>query len=147
MEAKLDAMELAGLCGDCDATIQKSIAATSEIQRTPTVNLGDNILLKSGKYGMYVEREGTRKPTRGKTKVSLEEANQILTTETPKSNENVLRFLDAEYSVRKGKYGVYVLHERKGAKPICHNIRKFHESFLECEAQTLIDWVKNISVV
>jgi hypothetical protein len=140
-------MELAGLCSDCDATIQKSIEATAEIQRTPTVDLGENILLKSGKYGTYVERDGTRKPTRGKTKVSLEEAKQILTTETPKSNANVLRTLDAEYSVRKGKYGVYVLHERKGAKPVCHNIRKFRESFLECEAQTLIDWVKSISVV
>ena len=198
MEAKLDAMELAGLCGDCDATIQKSIAAgnlrlapkalmpvcrhpclNAALEReaficgvaasssalatkshinakrlTPAqdpsltraetaVDLGENILLKSGKYGTYVERDGS---TRGKTKVLLEEA---MTTETPKtkSNANVLRILDAEYSVRKGKYGVYVLHERKGAKPVCHNIRKFRESFLECEAQTLIDWVKNISVV
>ena len=149
MEARLDAMELAGLCRDCDATIQKSIDGlpSSTCRGDALVDLGENVLLKSGKYGTYVERNGVRKNTRGKTKVSLDDAKELLDADKTTSDKNVLRVLDAEYSVRKGKYGPYVLHRMGEGKPTCHNIRKFRGSFLECDPKTLIDWVKNVGVV
>ena len=46
-------------------------------------------------------------------------------------------------SVRKGKYGPYVFYKtNEMKKPKFLNIKKFADGFLKCDADVLIDWLK-----
>jgi DNA topoisomerase-1 len=58
-------------------------------------------------------------------------------------NSKILRVLNNEFSVRKGKFGPYVFYKTdKMHKPKFFNIRDFKEGFYVCNVNVLIDWVK-----
>jgi DNA topoisomerase-1 len=110
----------------------------------------EQIELKSGKYGPYV-KWGTNIKSIKDINMPLNEItrNDILDflqkdkTEEVK-NEKILRVLSENISIRKGKYGYYVYYKQKSMKsPSFFNLKKFPDSILDCDANILLDWIKN----
>ena len=86
-----------------------------------------DVLLKKGKYGFYVnynEKNYSLKfLKKDMDEIELEDAIKAITYKN--SNPNVLKVLSDTVSVRKGKYGPYVMIKQEGRKkPIFLNIKK-----------------------
>lgn len=157
---------------------------------------GNNITLKSGRYGLYfecgeikstlkhlnkpadeitmddilpilLEKQREKTVVEYKNELYLENSGvpqdlstiannyrEISTASTssfsslekpPSSNttNTTTRILNADMSVRKGKYGAYVYYKTsKMTTPSFFNIKKFKEDCWDCNAETLIEWVK-----
>ena len=62
------------------------------------------------------------------------------TIRTP--NNLVLRTLNKEFSIRRGKFGPYIFYKRENmTKPQFFNIRKFKEGFSTCDVNVLLEWI------
>uniref|UniRef100_A0A6C0JLD4 DNA topoisomerase n=1 Tax=viral metagenome TaxID=1070528 RepID=A0A6C0JLD4_9ZZZZ len=106
----------------------------------------ENLFIKNGRYGPYVEwgskRESIKDINKPLNEITFDDIISYLSKEDGKQERNVLRVLNGNLSVRKGKFGAYVYYKRKDmAKPEFLNIKKFNEGFLTCDAETLINWV------
>lgn len=104
------------------------------------------IFIKTGRYGPYAEwgdrKESIKAIEKPIDTITIEEITKYLENKTQRVDKNVLRVLNEEFSVRKGKYGPYVFYKRIGTtKPEFLNIKKFNEGFFACEAETLIRWL------
>lgn len=104
----------------------------------------ENLYIKHGKYGLYATW-GENSKAMNSIKKSLEnitfnDVEKVL--ENPEKSANVLRVINDEISVRKGKYGPYVYYKRKDmSKPDFLNIKKFNEGFTYCKPEVLIQWL------
>ena len=102
-----------------------------------------DVYVKLGMYGVYAEW-GENKKTLNSTKkklenITLEDFESVL---TKNSDSNILRTINENISVRKGKYGPYVYYKRKDmSKPEFYNIKKFKEGFTYCKEEVLINWL------
>jgi len=108
----------------------------------------EDMFIKNGRYGPYVEwgekRESIKEIQKPIGEITLSDVENYLSKSSGKTEKNVLRILNDELSVRKGKFGAYVYYKRKDmSKPDFLNIKKFNEGFLTCESDTLIEWLKN----
>jgi topoisomerase IA-like protein len=101
---------------------------------------------------MYIEWNGQSENIKDVKKpfdeVGMDDIVPILDKKKP-SNEvadaNVLRKLNEDMSIRKGKYGAYVYYKRVDMKsPQFLNIKKFPEGYLGCEPNVLIEWLCKI---
>jgi DNA topoisomerase-1 len=109
-----------------------------------------DLYIKTGKFGPYVEwGENTQS-----IKKLLEETNKKIDEITLddikgafddpkfKIDKNVLRVLNKNMSVRKGKFGAYVYYKRSDMKsPTFLNIKKFPEGYAVCKIDTLVKWL------
>ena len=113
---------------------------------------GEQIYLKRGKYGVYVEMGIGESPVRESVSTIKKPMNEITLADVEEHLKKleeketkepaILRQLNNEMSVRKGKFGPYVFYKRLDMKkPHFLNIKKFNEGFFACEASTLIDWL------
>lgn len=110
----------------------------------------EQIELKSGKYGPYVKWGSNIKsikdintPLNEITRSDILDFLQKENTEIVK-NEKILRVLSENISIRKGKFGNYIYYKQKTMKsPSFFNLKKFPESILECDANILLEWIKN----
>ena len=107
-----------------------------------------DLVLKNGRYGYYVEwdtnRESIKEINIPIEKINIEDITEFLNNKTTPENKAVLRELNKSMSVRKGKYGAYVFYQTKEMKkPKFLNIKKCPHGFLNCEAETLIEWLCN----
>ena len=133
----------------------------SDLVAIPKENLGlyneTPVLLKTGKYGAYLEC--------GDFKTSLKEfdipLDQIVlddvihlfgspdkngsdkrTPPAPK-NKSILRQLDADLSVRLGKFGPYIYYKTATrTSPQFFNLKKFQQNPCVCDAAVLMEWIK-----
>jgi DNA topoisomerase-1 len=108
---------------------------------------GEPIYIKTGKFGSYVQWGENRKNIESIKKplqeIRLEDIENLLKGSQNKTENNVLRRLNDDFSVRKGKYGPYVFYQQPNMKkPQFLNIKKFNQGFFNCEAETLIEWLK-----
>jgi hypothetical protein len=107
----------------------------------------EEMFLKNGKHGFYVEWGSNKKSIKNIEKsletLDLKDVVEFLENEkTENKNENILRELTKTLSVRKSKYGAYVYYKKPNMiKPEFLNIKKFKGSFLYCEKQTLLTWL------
>jgi hypothetical protein len=70
-------------------------------------------------------------------------ASSSLEKPTPMNAATTTRILNADMSVRKGKYGAYIYYKTAKMKtPSFFNIKQFKENCWDCNADTLIEWVK-----
>ena len=105
-----------------------------------------DLYIKNGRYGPYVEwgtkRESIKQIEKPLNEITLQDIMAHLSGSSEKTQKNVLRVLNEDMSVRKGKFGAYVYYKTKQmSKPEFCNIKKFNEGFLTCDAETLINWV------
>lgn len=108
-----------------------------------------NVVLKNGRYGLYIEcgeRHETLKDInktfdeiKYEDVISRLDKSKQATTEPEKG---VLRKLNDDMSIRKGKFGAYVYYKRPDmGSPQFLNIKKFSEGYLGCEPTILINWL------
>lgn len=121
----------------------------------------EDVLLKSGKYGLYIEYGENRKTiynTKDSThEITLEDVIPFIrkqqrdldTGEGEEGsqitiNKNILRTIDENTSIRKGKYGSYVYYKtQEMKKPQFFKTNSFKKGLLVCELTELKDWLKN----
>ena len=107
------------------------------------------VWLKNGQYGIYVSwgdnsdtLKSLKKPY---DEIVLEDIVSRLNEKTmvvKKTDENILRVINENLSVRKGKFGGYIFYKRTDMlKPQFFNIKKFPEWFSSCKIETLIQWI------
>jgi DNA topoisomerase-1 len=113
----------------------------------------EDVLLKSGKYGLYIEYGENRKTIYNtkdsKHEITLEDVIPFITKEKDEEKDgsqrtNILRTIDENTSIRKGKYGSYVYYKtREMKKPQFFKTNSFRKGLLVCELSELKDWLKN----
>jgi hypothetical protein len=133
-------------------------------------NLGkykdEDVFLKTGKFGPYIQC-GTKTisiKSLGKQLqyVTMEDAITLLEPEIQESpgahrappapkNPNILRILNSDISIRKGKYGAYIFYMPSDAKkPEFFQLGKMKTKYANMDTNELIKWIGetyNISVV
>jgi DNA topoisomerase-1 len=112
-------------------------------------NLGkyenEDMVLKNGKYGCYVEWGENKQSIKNIEKpienIELKDIIDLFEKEKT-SGINILRELTSNLSIRKGKFGAYIYYKRENMKkPQFFNIKKFKESFRFCEKKKLVEWI------
>jgi DNA topoisomerase-1 len=113
---------------------------------------GHDLYIKTGKFGPYAEWGETTKSIKSLLEetqkrvdeVTLADIEQAFDDPAFKIDKNVLRILNADMSVRKGKFGAYVYYKRADMKkPDFLNIKKFPEGYAVCSIETLVNWLRD----
>lgn len=108
---------------------------------------GTPVLLKTGKYGPYVEWGVTKRSVKldkPLDEITLEDVLPIL---AERKNAAIVREIDDHTSVRTGKYGDYVFHKKPTwKKPRFLKLYDFvklhgHDSYKTCELSVLRKWL------
>jgi DNA topoisomerase-1 len=106
-----------------------------------------DIYIKSGRYGLYLEwgdqKKGCNDFEKPMDEITLEDVKNIVQSKTQNASANVLRILNDNLSIRKSKFGAYAYFKTPSmSKPKFLNIKKFNEGFSFCDAERLIDWIE-----
>jgi len=109
---------------------------------------GRKVLLKKGKYGLYVSCNGKNYSVKHLKKdmerVELADVTPVLSGERS-ANPNVLRMLREDLSVRKGKWGPYLFYKTDAMKkPKFLKLKDFNLNPIQCSKEDLLSWVKDI---
>lgn len=105
-----------------------------------------DLILKKGKYGLYVSWGDNYKSlkelgNRPIENITLEEVKKIL-----EDGSNIIREINADLSIRKGPKGDYIFHKNnKMKKPLFYDIKSFNiekkEDYKTCDIDILKSWV------
>lgn len=117
-----------------------------------------DVFIRTGPYGLYLEWGDVRKSLGTLEEVettiswntfTLETAIEYLEETTKpevdasegESSSNILRVLDSDTSVRKGKYGPYIYYKKTNmARPTFINLKKYPGSVLTGNVDEIISW-------
>ena len=149
-----------------------TLADLAEMSGRELGKYGDRtVVLKTGKYGPYVElgpldKDSSVKDSSGKdesstsgkkddpTRRSLKDIKKpfdtiVLADVLPvieadlAPSRTILRRLTPDLSIRNGKFGPYIFYKtEKMAKPRFYDLRNFENGFGICEKEELIDWIR-----
>lgn len=109
---------------------------------------GADVILKKGKFGLYACWDKNKKSLNN---INIEESNIVLEDvikiieNNKSSNENILREISKEISIRKGKgsYGDYIFYKTsKMSKPKFIKLNKFKEDYLTCPSTDIINFIQ-----
>jgi len=105
------------------------------------------VIIKRGPYGLYVEYEnkkiGIKNVLKSIDEITIDDVIELINADEPdKEERNVLRVVNENTSIRKGKFGAYVYYKRPNMKkPEFYNLKKFKGGYLECEKELLEEWL------
>jgi DNA topoisomerase-1 len=132
----------------------------AELMEIPDDHLGvwqgENVTLKTGRYGAYVEcgekRISVKAIEKPLSEITFDDVLPFLDPEQDPAgagtaalaaNKNVLRVLTPVLSIRRGRFGPYAFYQRPDmGKPSFHSLKGFKEGFAVCNSETLIDWLR-----
>ncbi len=102
-----------------------------------------DLYVKTGMYGLYAEWGDNKKTLASLKKnisnITFEEIEKFL---NKNESSNILRSINENISIRKGKFGPYVYYKTKTMKqPQFFNLKKFKEGFTYCKEEVLINWL------
>ena len=102
-----------------------------------------DLYVKNGKYGKYAmwgeNKKALNTIKKPLDKITLSEVIEVIQNDPSK---NILREINENVSIRKGKYGAYVYYKRKDMeKPEFYNIKKFKEGFTYCDKDVFLEWL------
>ena len=105
-----------------------------------------DLFLKQGRYGPYVEwgdkKESIKELSKPIQEITLQDVVDFLEKPNEKQEKNILRILNEDMTIRKGKFGAYVYYKKKEMKkPEFLNLKQFNEGFMTCQKETLIKWL------
>jgi len=101
---------------------------------------GVDVYVREGRFGKYAEWGDNRKSI--KTSSGVITMADLKKAIEGKANPNMLRTLNDDFSIRKGKHGAYAFYQTKAMqKPQFMNIKKFNEGYGTCQASTLVNWL------
>jgi DNA topoisomerase-1 len=129
--------------------LKKGEYSLEELVEIKSSSLGkhndEEVLLKTGRYGLFVECGEVSKSLKFMKKpieeIQLADVIPYLEGEQV-DGKNVLRVLNACMSIRKGRFGPYAFYKtNEMEKPQFLNIKKFPGMFSTCEKESLIKWL------
>ena len=116
---------------------------------------GYDLVLKKGKYGLYVEWGEKNKSlkcfgNRPKENITYEDVVKIL-DEIPKDGEtsgqtsaNIVRNISENVSIRRGKFGDYIFYKtEKMTKPEFFKLKGFPNDYKSCDKTELTSWIND----
>jgi hypothetical protein len=105
----------------------------------------ENIYIKKGKYGPYIECGEIRKSIKGE-EIALSEAIKLLDQESdkPAKASTIVRKITEEMSVRAGQYGDYIFYKKAAMKtPKFFKLTDdFEHDYKKCDVTLLKKWIK-----
>jgi topoisomerase IA-like protein len=111
----------------------------------------EEMFLKNGKYGYYVEwgenKQSIRTIKKPVEEIVLKDIIELIKEkdkdgEKDEKSSNILRELTNNLSIRKGKFGAYIYYKKLDMKkPEFFNIKNFKGSFTFSEKKPLIEWI------
>jgi DNA topoisomerase-1 len=117
---------------------------------------GYDLVLKKGKYGLYVEWGEKSKSlkcfgNRPKENITYEDVVKILDeipkdgeTNTVSSTANIVRNISENISVRRGKFGDYIFYKtEKMTKPEFFKLKAFPNDYKSCDKSELTSWIND----
>ena len=132
------------------------IMADQMPEQNPSRLLGkyknEDLYLKSGKYGKYVQwGKGERVSLKGDfvdidiDKIEYTDVLRYLERDgllDAKKPIGLIRQLDKDTSIRTGKYGDYIFYKPPRAKdPVFYKLAKFSGNYKTCESAILLKWI------
>jgi DNA topoisomerase-1 len=70
--------------------------------------------------------------------------NNIHGTRAPPINKNILRIINTDMSIRRGKFGAYIYYKTSEMKePKFLSLAKFKKGFINCNIEELKSWIQN----
>jgi topoisomerase IA-like protein len=118
------------------------------------IHEGHTLIVRVGPYGNYIDwnsqKISIRSLEKGMADIQKEDLLPFLLTFSTSSlkkdslteNKNILRIINSDLSIRKGKFGAYIYYKTDGmSKPTFYNIQKFKESYHHCSPEVLITWL------
>jgi len=108
------------------------------------IHKGKQVLLKSGKFGLYIaygeESKSLSQLTKDECDIELRDVIPYLEITR---NKNILRELTNNLSIRQGKYGSYIYYKTVSmTKPSFLKLQSFKENAITCDLSTILDWIK-----
>ena len=105
-----------------------------------------DVLLKTGKYGLYVEYNGKKTSIKCVDKhfddVLLADVIDLLDGNSQDDNDN--RIITNEISIRKGKFGHYIFYKTsKMTRPKFINLKDINDDYMNCDKEIIIRYVEN----
>jgi DNA topoisomerase-1 len=105
---------------------------------------GHDIILKSGKYGLYMDYNGKNITLRSLEKEFKEIILSDVIDLLDHKESYIVREITNEISIRKGKYGDYIFYKTLNMKkPKFINLKKCDMDYLSCDKNTVIEYVNN----
>jgi len=115
-----------------------------------------DLFIRVGEFGPYFEWGDNKKSIRDiampLSEVKLSDAVAFLekgddasevSGELSNTPNTIIREIDPNTSIRRGKFGHYIYYKTKQMKaPKFINLKKFQENYLECDPTILRDWIK-----
>ena len=113
----------------------------SKNSEAPSLEQNEEVVLKTGKYGMYITYNGKNSSVKYIKKdydeITLQDVMDVLKGKKPK-NTSIIKEINEEISIRKGKYGPYVFYKTKTMKR-----PKFISMKGVSKSDITLDWVMN----
>jgi len=106
---------------------------------------GDEVVVKDGKFGVYAiinkKTYGLKHLGKQKDDITLEDVISVVENKIP-ANKNILRVINDNLSIRKGKYGSYIFYKtEKMKKPKFFKLKGFDHDELKCDLDVLDSWI------
>ena len=116
-----------------------------------------DVFLKNGKYGIYAawgtKTQSLKALKKPMDAITLDDFLGVVTCEPvdgdalrkPPQNPSILRVLNTDTSVRKGKFGPYIYYMPTDAKkPQFFNIGKYKTSYTSADVGFMLAWIKDM---
>ncbi len=121
------------------------------VTSTPSKKLGEHegkpVVLKSGRYGFYVEWNGTKRSVPTTIGVGSDITLEAVLPLVKSTKGGVIRQIDKYTSVRSGPHGDYIFHKKPGwKKPRFIPLKDFIKahgvgSYKECPVSQITEWL------
>jgi len=113
---------------------------------------GEDLFIKNGKYGIYVQWGNNKKSIKEEfdnapiEKIAYLDILKFLEKDNlldPTKPVGLVRELAENLSIRSGKYGDYIYHKKpRSKKPDFYKLNGFKDNYKICDKELLINWIK-----
>jgi len=141
------------------ANLSDILVEDSSLERVVGTYGGLNVILKNGRFGIYViwgkngENRKSFKCGKNMSDISLEEVIRHIENDSDDSigidggdatdTTGVIRMVNDDTSIRKGKYGNYIFYKTaQMKKPKFISLKTFKLDYNKCSTSDIISWVK-----
>jgi DNA topoisomerase-1 len=140
--------------------LEAGLYTYSDLEGDKNVTLGKfqdfDVILKSGKYGPYVEWNKINISVKdlGNQHVTLdaiiplieEKVGGAASERKPEISKDVLRIVNSDVQIRKGKFGPYIFYKTDAMKkPQFIPLKNFKGDINRCQEETILQWITSSS--
>ena len=106
----------------------------------------DDVIIKKGKYGNYIEWGANKKTLNGLQKeldeITMDDIIKIIENNTSLNTSSIIRHINTEISIRNGKYGHYIYYKTNNmTKPKFIKLNGFKGNYNTCPKEEIEKYV------